>query len=393
MFKPPFLDGITGVAVINNVDGKSDVDIDGKVDYTGTATAENSTGSATATVSGPAGTGNSESLQDMVGVLTVAAQGINSGGDLTINGTTEVELNASATTHGGSASSSIKSDPVKGVKANQNADYQSGGDLTINGFASINAKSVASATGGAGERSAAKSIVNNVIGIDLSGLDSQDSTNNQSTNSHGDLEISGKADVDLHSAADITTGNANAQSFSSLVSGVNAETIVGAGSGILSGEARNSTYATASTTTGDASSLAGLDAEEINNGTQIIGIKDLSLTLHGNSSVIAGTAFNQSIAKAFTTSGDAEADSGLARIVGIDRSTIDVKGSLDESGLVGSATGFFESEAENTHGVSSLATIDAKAVGANIVSDNSYTFVGNGNLTDASLLACQINYC
>ena len=34
------------------------------------------------------------------------------------------------------------------------------------------------------------------------------------------------------------------------------------------------------------------------------------------------------------------------------------------------------------------------AVGANVVSDNSYTFGGNGNIDlDASLTRCQINYC
>ena len=88
------LDGITGAVVLNDVDGKSDVDIDGKVDYTGTATAENSTGKATASV----GDGD-QSLQDMVGTLLVTSEDVKSGGDLTINGTSEANATATASTH------------------------------------------------------------------------------------------------------------------------------------------------------------------------------------------------------------------------------------------------------------------------------------------------------
>ena len=375
------LDGITGVGVLDNVDGQSSVDIDGKVKYTGMATAENNTGNATANV----GSG-SQPLQDMVAVLTVADEGVNSGGDLTINGTTQVDTKASASTHTGSASAITYSDPVKGVKANQNSNYQSSGDLTIKGSASINAQSVASATGGAAERSTAESVVNDVIGIDLSGLNSQPSNNTQSTNSNGDLEIVGYAATDLTSTAGITTGNASAKSFSSLVSGINAETIVGSANGSLAGDAVNITNATASTTTGDARALVGKGVTEISEATQVIGLKDLNFTLHGNSTGVDGNAYNQSTAKASTTSGDATADSGLVRIVGIDQSTIEIKGSLDDAGLVGSAYGYFNSEAESTNGSSSVASIDARAVGGNTQARNSYTVGGNGNIDlDANL--------
>ena len=218
-FEKPGLDGITGVAVINDVDGKSDVDIDGKVDYTGTATAENSTGAATAKVSGGRnGVNNPESLQDMVGTLLVTSEDVKSGGDLTINGTSEANTTATASTHSnGAATAEVNADPVKGVKSNAGVTYQANEDLVVNGQATFTADVDANnSTGGA--TSTAR--LENAIGTDLSNLNSRNVENPNQLRAHATIDADGHATTDLNAKADTSTGSATASTVTQTQKGL-----------------------------------------------------------------------------------------------------------------------------------------------------------------------------
>ena len=173
----------------------------------------NSTGKATASV----GDGD-QSLQDMVGTLLVTSEDVKSGGDLTINGTSEANATATASTHSnGAATAEVNADPVKGVKSNAGVTYQANEDLVVNGQATFTADVDANnSTGGA--TSTAR--LENAIGTDLSNLDSQNVEDPNQLRAHATIDADGHATTDLNAKADTSTGSATASTVTQTQKGL-----------------------------------------------------------------------------------------------------------------------------------------------------------------------------
>ena len=480
------LDGVTGIAYTGNIDGQSTVDLDGIASYTGSADADNTTGNANARVGN-----NSQPLQATVGALLVTPNDVNSNGDMTINGQATAMTTSSATTTTGSANASLFSNAVKGIKTIPGVELQSDGGLIIDGLAQIGTNTTATAIGGTGKNSIAESNVTNVVGVDMSELDSVTAPNGQiKADAKGDIDFKGVASTNLNSNSLITKGSALAKSISSFVSGINIRAIVGGADATILGDASNTSNASATSTgdhgasntatalitnsdstigtngfqegstiaptitiggnssitgnaantqtansditTGNATSnINATDTIGINNieftlkgnnsiiqgsaiqqdrstakavtgnavaknnqvvtgvrtQTEVLGMKDVSLAINGNSEGITSSAYNQTISTATTTTGDAQADSGVVRIVGAESVDLDIKGSITGDGFAASATGYFDSYAESTNGSNTIASIDARSVGGNTKGTNdSYKIGGNGDIDlDAQL--------
>ncbi|WP_162175606.1 hypothetical protein [Synechococcus sp. KORDI-52] len=319
----PKLDGITGIASTSGINAKGTLNVDGVVEYDGTAVAKNTTGNAKARV----GTDDLP-LQDMVGTLLVNS-GPRSGGDMHIGGVSTAELVADAKTGTGSAKALVNADPVKGVKGNPGVLFRANGDLHVDATAEIIVQANSFAVGGSGERSAANVQTTNVIGFDLSPLDSARSSYEPArANAKGDIHLGGVASADLASDSEITTGNASADVASELVVGVNAQSILSKGSGTISGSAINVSTASSSTTTGKS------DASVLNiktSGISLLSSNDISIK--GNGSV-EGDGIVSGYSDAYAVTGNATSDAQMSAN-GIDlgyESQIRIKG---EGGVTG----------------------------------------------------------
>ena len=289
------LDGITGIASTSGINAKGTLNVDGVVDYEGTAVAKNTTGNAKAQV----GT-NDLPLQDMVGTLLVNS-GPRSGGDMYISGDSTAELVADAKTGTGSAKALVNADPVKGVKGNPGVLFRANGDLHVNATADINAQANSFAVGGSGERSAANVQTTNVIGFDLSPLDSARSISNPArAKAKADIHLDGVASTYLASDSEITTGNASAAVASELVVGINAQSILSRGSGTISGSAINVSTASSATTTGKKSEASVFNDET--SGISLLSSNDIAIKGGGS---VEGDGFVSGYSDAYAVTGNA----------------------------------------------------------------------------------------
>ena len=318
-------------------------------------------------------------LQDMVGTLLVTSgptSGPKSGsGGLHVSGISTADTVAKATTHSGKAVASVDSDPVKGVKSNPGTLYKSKGDLTVDGDATFTADVDSRSTGssGSGGKSSASADVANVVGVDLSQLDSAPPRFSKKSVPANELKAAGHVDVDGH--VDTT---------------LNAQAVNTTGRSI------------ASTTT-------TLQKGVLISTTIILSFYDPSTVVRGSSVDIDGGVTSTSIAKAVSHGGGgafASADAVSENVnrrgkateafggetVGVDVDKVVSKSDLDVTGVVDST---YDVDALNTHGkaIASSAALQATGVlnnvakGADVDIDGSATVeqdvfaktVGGGN--------------
>ena len=383
------LDGITGIAYTRNIDGKSNVNLDGIVTYTGSADADNTTGNASATV----GKANLP-IQAMVGVLTVTPNNVNSDGDMAITGNATANTTASATTFSGSATAEVNSDPIKGIKSNPGVEYQSGGDLILDGLAQIGAQSTATATGGTGKESNAGSIISNVVGIDMSDLNSVPNSETLEAEAKGDINIKGFATANLNSDATITTGSANADSTSALTVGLIADKIKSGGDGRIIGNAFNTSNASATTIgiQGTGNSATSL----VDNG-ETVGINlGTKISISGAGSIEGiGIASGSSKALGTTAATTARAASQAKGIILENGSDIEIKGSSESLGDI-TAQGFIGTlRSDETGTILSPFNIEATTTTGNSAVDADFTALGiistEDSMTNGSIKTINSN--
>ena len=236
----------------------------------------------------------------MVGTLLVNS-GPRSGGDMYISGDSTAELVADAKTGTGSAKALVNADPVKGVKGNPGVLFRANGDLHVNATADINAQANSFAVGGSGERSAANVQTTNVIGFDLSPLDSARSISNPArAKAKADIHLDGVASTYLASDSEITTGNASAAVASELVVGINAQSILSRGSGTISGSAINVSTASSATTTGKKSEASVFNDET--SGISLLSSNDIAIKGGGS---VEGDGFVSGYSDAYAVTGNA----------------------------------------------------------------------------------------
>ena len=370
----PELDGITGIASTSKINAKGTLNVDGIVDYDGTAIAENTTGNAKAKV----GT-NLEPLQDMVATLLVDSGGVNSGSDMHISGDADVDTISTATTTTGSATASIVSDPVKGIKTIPGVKLQSNGGLIIDGLAQVGAQSTAT-VGGTGQKAKAVSNVGNVVGVDMSDLNSVTTSGAIKAISKGDLTFQGIASANLNSTADITTGNAQSESTNSIVVGIIAEKIKSNGDGGILGGAYNTSNASA-TSVGEHGGYNSAKALVNNNDTVGINLNKI-ISISGTGSVVGeGIANGYSQAYGTTAATTAKAEMNAKGILLDNGSDIEIKGSGKTLGNV-TGSGYVGTPYYNEAGYITLSPFNTEAITTTGNSTSKATFTALGITTD-----------